>query len=154
MKLSDRDNGYAAMTKRLWGFRRPRIAVGILSGRGAEADHVGRVRATVLDVAIWNEFGTSRIPARSFIRAWFDENEARLRDDLLVLMHAVIRGEQTKERALELLALKCVGEIQQRIADGIEPPNAPSTVARKGSSKPLIDSGQLRAMITSRVEPG
>jgi hypothetical protein len=47
-----------------------------------------------------------------------------------------------------------VGVIKQRIANGIAPPNSPYTIARKGSSKPLIDTGQLRNSITYQVEIG
>ena len=35
---------------------------------------------------------------------------------------------------------------------GIAPPLKPATIARKGSSTPLINTGQLRSAITWRVE--
>lgn len=166
MTVVDRDRGYAAMTKRIWGFKRPTIAVGILAGAGASQQHIehhekhgqemvpDREPMTLLQIAIWNEFGTEDSPARAFVRGWYDENEARLRKDLSILMKSVIRGERTKEQVLDLLALRCVGEIQQRMADGLSPENAQSTIDRKGSSKPTIDSGQLRSGVTSRVDYG
>jgi hypothetical protein len=42
--------------------------------------------------------------------------------------------------------------MQQRIADRIDPPNAASTIKRKGSSVPLIDEGILRTSILGQVE--
>jgi hypothetical protein len=159
----DKDNGYKALTKRIWGMGRPSIAVGILTGQGAEERHAAsagpqkteaKESLTTLQVAIWNEFGTARMPSRSFIRAWFDEKAGELRGDMRKLMVLVVAGKMSKEQALELIAVRAVGQIQERMAAGVPPPNFPTTVARKGSSTPLIDTGQLRASITSRVDPG
>lgn len=149
--VRDVDAGYAALVAAVYGLakRKPRIQVGILEKDGSREYPGG---ATVLQVAEWNEFGTDTIPARSFIRAWFDENESALRQDLTRLMQSVIRGERSPDQVLELLGLRCVGQIQQRMADGIEPPNAPSTVARKGSSTPLINLEILRSSVSYRVE--
>lgn len=52
---------------------------------------------------------------------------------------------------LELLGLRAVGDVQSRIADGIEPAISKATAARKGSTKPLIDTGRLRQSIDSEV---
>jgi hypothetical protein len=152
--VTDKDHGYNALVKRIWGMGRPSIAVGILAGQGAEESHGEGL--TTLQVAIWNEFGTVNMPARSFVRAWFDENVAQIRADLKSLMKLVVAGKMTKERALDLIAVRCVGQIQERMAAGIPPPNAPSTIAKKGGGKttPLIDTGQLRAAVSSRVDPG
>lgn len=109
---------------------------------------------TVIEVAVWNEFGTEDVPARSFIRAWFDENYDKIRDVLRNLLYTVTLGHRTKEQALELAGLWCVGSIQQRIADGIAPENAASTIKAKGSSTPLINSGQMRSSVTHQVLEG
>jgi hypothetical protein len=154
--LRDTDHGYAALAALVYGFARPTIAVGILD-RGTDP-HEG-TDLTVLEVAVWNEFGTRskdgtvRVPARSFIRAWFDENREEIRAWMATMMRSVLAGKRSKERALELVALKCVGSIQERMARGIAPPNAPSTALRKGSSTPLIATGQLRSSVTFRVTP-
>lgn len=149
-KIRDVDHGYKDLVARVYGIEKPVIKVGIFEAAAAEtySDAV-----SVLEVAIWNEFGTDRIPERSFIRAWFDENEANCRAAVRKMLEAVLTGKYTKEQALELLAQRFVGEIQRRIAGGIGPANAPSTVAAKGSSVPLIDTGQLRSSIAYKVEP-
>jgi hypothetical protein len=147
--FKDRDNGYRALVRRVYGVKAPTIKVGILSSDG-EKKYEDAV--TVLEVAVWNEFGTDQTPERSFIRAWFDENEGRLREAMRRMMVSVVAGKRTKEQALEILAQRCVGEIQKRIAAGINPPNAESTIERKGSDKPLVDTGQLRSSISYRVD--
>lgn len=146
--IQDNDRGYRELVKRVFGLKtRARIDVGIIDG---DRPH-GNDGATVLEVGLYNEFGTDRIPARSFIRAWFDENEAKNREDLAKLMQSVVTGARTKEQILELLGARFVGEIQARIAEGIDPPNAKSTIERKGSSTPLIETGVLRSSISFRV---
>jgi hypothetical protein len=164
--VTSKDNGYDALRKRVFGFGRPQIATGILEAQGAEAKMPAPGAAesdealTLIDVADWMEFGFTivhpngseeEVPARSFIRAWFDQAEPEMREDLRKLMRGVIAGTHTKEQVLNLLGLKAVGGIQKRIADGIDPPNAPSTIARKGSSKPLIASGQLRSGVSFAI---
>ena len=156
--IKDTDKGYKALVARLYGFARPRIDVGILEAEGGKPEVDSAM--TVLEVAIINEFGgidangNEHPPARSFIRAWFDEREASLRQDLTVLMQSVVKGARTKEEILELLGQRCVGQIQSRIADGVPPPNRPSTIRKKGSSTPLVDHGTLRSSITYRVDNG
>jgi hypothetical protein len=53
--------------------------------------------------------------------------------------------------ALDRLGAKVAALLQNRISAGIDPPNSAATIARKGSSKPLVDTGQLKAAITWRV---
>ena len=105
---------------------------------------------TVADVARWAEFGIGQ-PQRRWLGGWIDENRDALLERARIESRAVIAGDRTKPEALARLGLWIQGGIQQRIANGIEPPNAESTVERKGSSTPLIDKGQLRSSIANRV---
>jgi len=80
-----------------------------------------------------------------------EENEAQIEDDLRKCGEEYTRGRDGK-LMLTRFGLRYVGLIQQRISSGIAPPNSPVTVARKGSATPLIDTGQLRSSIRSKVE--
>jgi len=135
------------------------ITVGVHADAGAEghrpANDTGAGRAvTVADVATWNEFGTGDIPQRSFVRAWFDESQDFIKDALRSQMALVAQGKLTADKAAERVALACEGSMKRRIARGIPPPNAPETIERKGSSKPLINTGQLRNAIRGKVTLG
>lgn len=144
----DEDKGYEALARVVFGFGNPQVVVGIL------AKDAGRTEAdgtTVLDVGIYNEFGTPTIPPRSFLRAWFDQAQPEMRKTLLALMKAVLAGKTTKEKALNLLGQWAQGQVQARIASSIPPANAASTVRQKGSSGTLIDTGQLRSAISYGV---
>lgn len=123
------------------------VEVGVL---GADASKEESEGVTVADVARWAEFGIGQ-PQRRWLGGWIDENQAALLERVRIESRAVIAGDRTKPEALARLGLWIQGGIQQRIANGIEPPNAESTVERKGSSTPLIDKGQLRSSIANRV---
>lgn len=148
LEVKDVDHGYKARLKALLRLRAPaHIDVGLFASSGTH-DSTG---ATVVEVGSYNEFGTEDIPSRSFIRAWYDEAEGKLRTDLSTLMRSVAAGKRTREQVLELLGQRMVGQVQERISAGIDPPNADSTKQQKGSSTPLIDTGVLRSSITYRV---
>jgi hypothetical protein len=52
---------------------------------------------------------------------------------------------------LELIALEQSSATQETITNFKSPANAPSTIKKKGSSHPLIDTGEMRSKITSKV---
>lgn len=144
-----KDKGLAALLDRLDTAAKERVlTVGVHEEEGA-ASHG---ETTVADIAAMHEFGIGN-PQRSFIGAWADENEAKHADDLRKLGTALVKGTvKDAGQGFEQLGEAYVGEVQGRIAAGIDPPNAPATIARKGSSTPLIDQGVLRSSITKRVE--
>lgn len=150
VKVEDKDHGYNALVKKIDGMDRLAILVGVFEREGAMPH--GDDAFTVLDVAAVHEFGTATIPQRSFIRAWFDENLERAREALRRLMVQALQGKMTPEQCVEKFGLWVQGEIQKRIAQGIPPPLAESTVEKKGSSVPLVNTGQLRSSVTFRVE--
>lgn len=160
MSVRSIDRGFNALLKRA---RIPKVAIatGVLAKHGDQPKRAGEGEhaeaLTLIEVAVWNEFGTSdgRVPERSFIRAWFDAEEPQLREMLTALLREVVAGKLTSQQALDRMGLHCVGQIQKRIAEGIPPENAESTVQRKGGGKttPLIDTGQLRSSISFDVRP-
>ncbi len=149
VKISDTDKGFAKLLAEAAKAKKGTVDVGILAKEGAESSSTNP-KLTVYEIATFNEFGLG-VPERSFIRGYVDDKEQAIRDDIKKLALLVVQGKKTTEEALDLLGLKVVGGMQKRISDGILPANAPSTIARKGSSKPLIDTGQLRSSITHRV---
>jgi len=138
------------------------VKVGV-QGQQAAANHQDS-RLTVAQIANVHEFGmtivqpkmrrTIVIPERSFLRATIDQYREAIARRQVLLTQGYLLGKFALEPAMELLGQYVVGLIKQRIANGIAPPNKPSTIARKRSSKPLIDTGQLRNSITYKVEFG
>lgn len=135
------------------------VTLGV-QGREASATHTPDPKAqpkgpqprqsiqTIGEIAERHELGLG-VPERSWLRAWVDAHEGMIRADAGKAMRRVLEGKLTREQALEILALKWQGAIQQWIADGrVQPPLSQVTIDRKGSSVPLIDTGQLRSAIT------
>lgn len=151
--VRDVDHGYGALLARVRDAAGK--ATGVLVGvQGAEAAALdGDSALTVAEVASFHEFGLGNNPERSWLRGWFDENEVPNTDLLRrAAAAALVEGKMSAEQALGILGAKFVGDIQARIASSIPPPNAPETIARKGSSTTLVDTGQLRSSITSKIE--
>lgn len=102
-------------------------------------------------ITIRKEKGSIVIPERSFLRSTFDEKQ----NDWFKFVHKriprLIDGDVDARQLLELLGTKMVSDIQKKIKDLDDPPNAMSTIAQKGSSSPLIDTGGLRKRVTYRV---
>lgn len=144
--LSDRDLGYRDILRRLAGARDSATLIGIHEGAGSD----------LAVIAAANEYGTEdgHIPERSFLRATVDANAAVYGQELDDTVQAHIDGDRTLTEGLALLGARVEGDVKQYMTDLQDPPNAPATIARKGSSNPLIDTGRLRAAIRHKEEGG
>ena len=98
---------------------------------------------SLAQIAAINEYGTSTIPARPFLRQSFEQNEDEIRDVCGQAIKMVASGVEVS-KALDAIGVKAVGIVQEQIVHGDFTPNAPSTIRKKKSDKPLIDTGQMR----------
>lgn len=93
------------------------------------------------------------IPARSFLQMplflKLDKNLSSLKK--LILRGIEVGDLRIAYRDLGILAENIVQQAFGSGGFGHWLPNKPSTIARKKSSQPLIDTGQLRRSISSRV---
>ncbi len=152
VKIKDVDKGYKDMMKRVNDAKSASIEVGIMGDKGG-SPKTGGPGLTVLDVATFHEFGLG-VPERSFIRGWYDVFQPTARKQIHAMLESVVKGKRTKAQAMELLGVRWVAEIQKFIAEGTNlKPLARITILRKGSSVPLVDTGQLKSSITYRVNP-
>lgn len=158
LELRDKDRGWRQLRNELEQLTRgPAYArAGIIGPRG-EKQHDKGEPVTIADIALWQEFGTRTIPARSFLRDPFDANRDSYLSLFKQLVHRVYGGQLTLRKVLGLVGLRVSGDQRKRITEGagIPPPLADATVDEKGSSRPLIDTGQLwRALIHDVVMGG
>lgn len=109
---------------------------------------------TVANVADANEFGTSTIPERSFMRTTLKEKKKQIIALQKKLLKKIQSGEMSTEQALGLVGEFTADLVSQKIVAIKSPPNAPATIAAKGSSNPLVDTGQLKNSITYEVNRG
>lgn len=87
------------------------------------------------------------IPARP----WLAPGVAAGNDQYIKIIERELADGGTPESALMKVGVVAVGKVQKYMTDLKTPPNAPSTIRKKGSSNPLIDSGQLRSSVTFKV---
>ncbi len=92
-----------------------------------------------------HEYGTEdgHIPERAPLRKTFVARKDELAAVYRSVAAGVLKGLMTPRQALGLLGLRAASMVKATISSGVEPANAPSTIRRKKSSKPLIDHGQL-----------
>jgi hypothetical protein len=141
-----------AIAKRIGEDDRTYVKVGVLGPR-ARAEHDGGI--STVGLAIIHEFGTETIPERSFIRSTYDAHRAEYMAMLKKLVAAVVstKPKMTEKEALGILGAKIASDMKAKITEGegIPPPLSPETIRRKGSSRPLVDTGQLLNSITWEV---
>lgn len=137
--------GLEALEKRfrLLKLRKSYVKAGILGKKASRSDD----NITNPQLASIHEYGTSSVPARPFIMPSFHEN----RDSYMKLLqkgyHDAVLGNRPDAfvRMLRLIGQKMAADIKTRVTAGphIPPPLSPVTIARKGSSRPLVDTGQM-----------
>lgn len=132
-----------------------RAKVGVLASSGAGEPHAGG-DATNAEIAIFQELGTRDIPARSFIGDTFRINKAdELRTMITALSRRVVVGALDIKKAVSVLGAWGANAVKNAITQhDIPPPLAPATVEAKGSSKPLVDTGQLLGSISWQITDG
>lgn len=116
---------------------------------------LGKSGSKMVVTAATNEFGTTKagarhnvtIPARPFLRPVGTNKE--LAAFVAGQLKAILRvpNPEDPRRALGKIGEKAVALVRQNIASHPPPPNAPSTIEKKGSSGTLVDTGRLRQSI-------
>ena len=151
----DIDLGYDAILAEIEELQRSTLLVGIQEQAKTQSQTKnGRTQKAGLSVAEYaakNEFGTREIPQRSFMRTAFDENLALIEKTVAIQYGKVIDGDISLQAGLGIVGQVIVGLIQRKIRAITFPPNSPATIARKGSSKPLIDFGQMVKSVTYAI---
>ena len=131
---------------------------------GAEIDHPGGTRYTrtaegkarfISNESTAPAMGVTGphkiiIPARPWLVPGVESGR---KEQIEAFVETFVKTGGNSEAALEAAAATAVGNVQQYMTDLKTPPNAPSTIAKKGSSNPLIDSGMLRGSVTHSVSP-
>lgn len=125
---------------------RMEVRVGYQAGEAADDDGVD-----MCDIAMWNELGTSRSPARPFLRQTVENNESKINAFCSREAKKIFEGG-TAEQCLEKIGTFMKGLVQKTIRDGEFEQNAPSTIRKKGSDHPLIDTGRLRQSVNYHIK--
>ena len=122
------------------------VKVGVLGNGSANG-------ISVQDYAIFNEYGTSRIPARPFFRLSVGTANAQneIKEYMKQQVEQIIQGGMSAQQAYENLGTFVVQKIKKTIASGNFAALNPQTVKKKGHSKPLMDTHSLYESINFEI---
>lgn len=112
-------------------------------GAGAATDDDDRPRADLVDIAMWNELGTANSPSRPFMRDSVDKHIPAINHMLMAQKDDLLHGATAKE-ILNTAGLFQQDLIQTEIEQGDFAANTDATIRKKGSDKPLIDTGTMK----------
>lgn len=138
---------------------------------GATIDHPGGTAYRVIDgkaVFVSNEdandftggiFALHRtkrhkitIPARPFLAQAYEKYFNEIKAFVIAQKVAVLDGKQDTMTALKKIGLFFKSKVQLVFTEGTFTPLKQATIDEKGSSRPLFDTGRLRASINYEVE--
>lgn len=92
------------------------------------------------------------IPERSFLRSGIAENKRKINEFVGKMFSDFIDGKISMLKSLNRIGLLAVAMVRTKIRQGPFTANAPSTVRRKKSSRPLIDTGRMRQSVTHEID--
>lgn len=101
----------------------------------------------VASIASKNEYGSYNTPPRAFFRNAI----SNYGDSWGETAFKFFKNAEAN-KALGMLGEVVRSDIVKSIDRTLTPPNSPVTIARKGSSHPLIDTGLLRASVNFEVK--
>ena len=149
---TDIDKGYKKIIQSIKDLGVNGVNVGIAS------DKINKEGVSVAQYAYWNEVGVEskdgkgwKIPPRPFMRGWADSNKENIKQTMQSVAQAVSSGKIEAETAVERIGQYCQDGIKSYIRRGDFTPNSPATIEKKGSSRPLIDTGTMRNSIRYEI---
>lgn len=141
----------------------PKVKVGIIGSKAAikRQKAGGNTKLTNAQIGFIHEFGRlqgkPKIPARSFIYMplslflgkKLEDKQSTSKEEF---EKAIKTGKaENFAKKVGIVAEEVIQEAFETSGFGNWEPNRPSTIKRKGSDKPLIDTGELRRSISSEV---
>lgn len=166
--LIRRDHGMQNIMKKILLMPTQQVMVG-WPGNGPvhnDVEHVtsktGKKRAkktarmhgmSVASIAVVHEFGApiANIPSRPVMTQTTKKYSGVMGPLKARLLREVYAGRLTTTQALAQMGLYWEGKVKGMFREGDFQELSPATIAAKGSSRPLIDTAQLRNSCTSRV---
>lgn len=165
--IEDKDLGLEKILHEFDKLAAKEVAVGVL-GEAALTKHENLPgdgesdsEATLVDIAVWNEFGTDdgHIPERGAHRSAFEKNKKELEHRMEMTAEAVKLGNMDAKRGHDLLGIWYADQVKDEIREFDDPPNAEFTQLKKGRplgkgvmvDNPLVDTGRYINSITHEI---
>lgn len=157
MSVVDRDLGMRALFVRLQKLGVSSLTVGVHEKDGSD-QHEGST-ATIADIGMFHEFGTTDsegeeiVPERSWLRSTLDNDKSAIKRSIAQVARRITSNKVRMDPriGIGIVGLDIQRRMQARIRKGISPPLSDARIKQKGSTVPLIDTGQFIQSITFEV---
>ena len=138
------------------------VEVGVLKGEhkwlagihefGCNIEITPKMRAYLRGRGLYLKKSTThiRIPERSFLRTGYDKNRDAVAKKATKCAADVVAGKMTARGCQQAVGMELASKIKDHAIGLSSPGNHPFTVGNKGSSNPLVDSGDMIGGITWR----
>jgi hypothetical protein len=156
-------NDFPNMQARLERIDGKKVSVGVLGEQawlasiheyGCKIEVTNKMRKYLAATGLHLKATTTHItiPERAFLRNGYDENKDDIIDKAEAVIGDVIGGTMSESQFFDMIGLLMKSRIQDYARDLDSPTNHPYTIEKKGSSSPLIDSGDMIGAIDYKVE--
>lgn len=141
--------GLRDLAKAINSISQKNVYIGVI---GNNSEHEGELNNAQL-MAI-HEFGTDdgHVPERAPIRKTMAKNGYSYGTMFEKAILGVLEGKSDSDIILNRIGAQVAGDVVGEIQSGVGPELAPSTIKRKGSDRPLIDTGALVQSISYEVK--
>lgn len=164
MKVSykTKDDGFPSMRKRLEAVNGGAVEVGVLQGEsawlasiheyGCDIPVTEKMRVFLHSQGLHLKESTTHIhiPERSFLRSGYDKHKDAVMDKIKLMLVDVAAGRMSENALYKAAGLELASVIKDYAVELSAPANHPFTTDRKGSSNPLVDTGDMIGGITWR----
>lgn len=143
-----------ALIKRLKSLGKMGVKVGVLgTGKGGDEHSDG---ISTLELAAIQHLGSpvNGIPARPFITEGIKAGRKDQKKVSAGIMRRLLASKSySNTQAMDTLGVWAASQVKKHVISGppMKPPNAQSTVNKKGSSRPLVDTGRMINSVTHEV---
>lgn len=164
VKRTTKKNDLPEITRELELIDKMAVEVGALQGDhrwlahihefGCDIEVTPKIRAYLHSQGLHLKESTTeiKIPERSFLRTGYDNNRDKVMKKASKLLADVAAGTMTANEMVKAVGLELSSKIKDYATDLQSPPNHPFTTERKGSSNPLVGSGDMIGGITWRAK--
>lgn len=162
VKHTTKHNDFPEMKRNIEAINGQGVEVGVLKGEhqwlasiheyGCDIKVTPKMRKYLAARGLYLKKSTKqiRIPERSFLRTGYDEAKDDVLKKARMILADVSAGKTTARGCCQAVGIALSSAIKDYARDLDSPANHPFTIDNKGSSNPLVDTGDMIGSITWR----
>lgn len=137
--------------KELEELKRKEVRAGFHRGKKGKKSDGTPSQTDLVDIALYNELGTDTIPARPFLAQTAEQQGNTIKRAGCELVVQVVEGKMDAKNVLKQIGVIAQAAVSYQIENGTFKENKISTIKRKKSDQPLIDTGILKKSVRSKI---